>query len=159
MKRKQRERIITFAGIGAMVAAIVVFGILPQMQITRDNEFKASIDKIAFDTISLTQEYQAEEGKWVHKQHDNSTMISIIDTYKPKYQALIDRAQALETPDKYISARDSLIKSLQSEMESNDHFRVYLVTGDQSEYDKSSELLTQSLAYSADYDAAIKAAG
>jgi hypothetical protein len=158
MGKKRASRIITFAGIG-VIAALIIFMVSLQVEAMKNSEFRKSIDNLALDTISLTQEYQAEEGKWVHKQHDNSTMISIIDTYKPKYQALIDRAQALETPDRYVSARDSLIKSVQSEMDSNDHFRIYLVSGNQSEYDMSSELLTQSLAYSADYDAAMKAAG
>jgi hypothetical protein len=158
MGKKRTSRIVTFAGI-AVIAGIIAFMVSLQVEASKNSEFRKSIDNIALDTISLTQEYQAEEGKWVHKQHDNSTMISIIDMYKPKYQALIDRAQALQTPDRYISARDFLVKSVQSEMDSNDHFRIYLVSGNSSEYDKSSELLTQSLAYSADYDAAIKAAG
>lgn len=158
MGKKRTSRIVTFAGI-AVIAAIIAFMVSLQVEASKNSEFRRSIDNIASDTISLTQEYQAEEGKWVHKQHDNSTMISIIDTYKPKYQALIDRAQALETPDRYTSARDFLVKSVQSEMDSNDHFRIYLVSGNPSEYDRSSELLTESLAYSADYDAAMKAAG
>ena len=158
MGKKRTSRIVTFAGI-AVIAAIIAFMVSLQVEASKNSEFRKSIDNIAQDTISQTQEYQGEEGKWVHKQHDNSTMISIIDMYKPKYQALIDRAQALETPDRYISARDSLVKSVQSEMDSNDHFRIYLVGGNQSEYDRSADLLTESLAYSADYDAAMKAAG
>ena len=158
MGKKRTSRIVTFAGI-TVIAAIIVFMVSLQVEASKNSEFRKSIDNIALDAISLTQEYQAEEGKWVHKQHDNNTMISIIDTYKSKYQALIDRAQALEAPDRYTSARDFLVKSVQSEMDSNDHFRIYLVSGNPSEYDRSSELLTESLAYSADYDAAIKAAG
>jgi hypothetical protein len=158
MGKKRTGRIVTFAGI-AVIAAIIAFMISLQVEASKNSEFRKSIDNIALDTISLTQEYQAEEGKWVNKQHDNSTMISIIDMYKPKYQALIDRAQALETPDRYTIAKDFLVKSVQSEIDSNDHFRNYLVSGNPSEYGRSSELLTESLAYSADYDAAIKAAG
>ena len=158
MGKKRSSRIITFAGV-AVIAALIAFMVSLQVEASKNSEFRKSIDNIALDTISLTKEYQAEEGKWVHKQYDNSTMISIIDTYKPKYQALIDRTQALETPDRYISARDSLVKSVESEMDSNDHFRIYLVSGNQSEYDRSADLLTESLAYSADYDAAMKAAG
>jgi len=158
MVRKRTSRIVTFAGI-AVIAAIVAFMVSLQVQAAKNNEFRKSIDNIAIDTISLTQQYQAEEGKWRVKQYDNATMISIIDTYKPKYQSLIDRAQALDTPDRYVNARDLLIRSVQSEMESNDHFRIYLVNGDPNEYKTSSDLLTQSLGYSADYDAAIKEAG
>src|SRR4029079_4191311 len=111
MGKKRTSRIVTFAGI-TVIAAIIVFMVSLQVEASKNSEFRKSIDNIALDTISLTQEYQAEEGKWVHKQYDNSTMISIIDTYKPRYQALINRTQALETPDRYISARDFLVKSV-----------------------------------------------
>jgi len=158
MGRKRTSRIVTYAGI-AVIIALVGFMVSLQVQATKNNEFKKSIDSIASDTISLTQQYQAEEGKWRAKQFDNATMISIIDTYKPKYQSLIDRAKALDTPERYVNARDLLVKSVQAEMESNDHFRINLVTGDPKEYDTSADLLTQSLGYGADYDAAMKEAG
>ena len=157
-KRKLAGRIVTYAGIGA-IAALVGFMVFLQVEASRNSEFKKSIDDIAFDTISLTQEYQAEEGKWIKKQHDNSTMIAIIDTYQPRYQELIERAQALDTPERYKASRDYLVRSLESEKQSNEYFRNYLVTGDRIEYDKSIDLFSRSLQYSADYDAAIKAAG
>lgn len=155
---KKNTRIVTFAGMAA-IAAIIAFMVSLQVEASKNTEFRKSIDGVAVDVISLTQQYQAEEGKWLNNQYDNSTMISIIDAYEPKYEALIDRAQALDTPDRYVNARDLLVKSVQAEMESNEHFRNYLVSGDSEEYNKSSELLSQSLAYSADYDAVMKEAG
>jgi hypothetical protein len=155
---KQVNRLVTIAGIGA-IAAIVTFFAFLQVEAARNNEFKRSIDQIAFDTIALTHEYQAEEGKWNSKQYDNSTMIAIIDDYQPRYQELIDRANTLDTPERYKAAKDYLIKSVEAEKQSNERFRDYLVTGDRSEYESSVNLFSQSLQYSASYDAAIKEAG
>jgi hypothetical protein len=158
MRKKQVNRLVTIAGIGA-IAAIVAFFTFLQVEAARNNEFKRLIDQIAFDTIALTREYQAEEGNWNSKQYDNSTMIAIIDDYQPRYQELIDRANAVDTPERYKAAKDYLIKSVEAEKQSNERFRDYLVTGDRSEYERSVDLFSQSLQYSASYDAAIKEAG
>jgi hypothetical protein len=158
MVRKRTTRIVTYAGIGA-IAALIAFMVLLQVQNAKNNDFRKSIDNIASDTILLTRQYQAEESKWVNKQYDNSTMISIVDKYLPRYQQLIDRANALDTPERYNTARMYLVSAIESEKESNEHFRGYLATGNQSEYQRSSDLLSESFSQSGNYDAAIKAAG
>ena len=157
-KKSKTNRIITFAGI-AIIAAIIAFMVSLQTQNLRNNEFKKSIDSIANDTVVLSRQYQAEEGKWVNKQYDNKTMISIINNYLPKYQELIDKAKALDTPDKYKDARAYLVDAIETEKQSNEHFRNYLVSGNRTEYQVSSNLLSKSLSDSAGYDSTIRAAG
>lgn len=158
MGRKRTNRIVTYAGIG-VIAVLVGFMIVLQIQNVQDNDFKRSIDNIASDTITLTGQYQAEVGKWVHKQYSNQTMISIVNNYLPRYQQLIDRANALITPDKYKEARAYLVKAIDTEKESNEHFRNYLATANRTEDKLSTDLLTESVAQSGYYDAAIRAAG
>jgi hypothetical protein len=125
----------------------------------RNSEASRSIDTIAVDAIELTREYQAEEGRWSKKQLDNKTMIEIIDQYDPRYQAILDRANQLDVPQRYEAARDLLVKAVGSEKQSNLHLRNHIATGSQSEYEKAIDLVSLSLQYSADYDAAMKAAG
>jgi hypothetical protein len=115
------------------------------------------LDNIASDTVVLSRQYQAEEGKWVNKQYDNKTMINIVNNYLPRYQALIDKAKALDTPDKFKSAQGFLVSAIQTEKESNEHFRNYLISDNSTEYKVSSDLLSKSLADSANYDSAIRA--
>lgn len=158
MGRKQTSRIITIGGIAA-IAVLVGFMISLQMSAARNNEFKRGFEKIVIEVNTLTQQYQAEEGKWLAKKYDNSTMISVINQYLPRYQELVDRAEALDTPERYNEAQGYLASAILSEKQSNEHFRNYLVSGDQREYDMSSDLLTKSLTDSANADAAIKAAG
>ena len=157
MKRKQKSRIITIGGIVA-IAVLVGFMISLQVEVMRNNKFKRGFEKIVIDVNTLTQQYQGEESKW-QKNYDNSTMISVINQYLPKYQELIDRAEALDTPERYKESQGYLVSAIESEKQSNEHFRNYLVTGDPQEYDRSSDLLTKSLTDSANADAAIKAAG
>src|SRR2546428_7649952 len=157
MKRKQKSRIITIGGIVA-IAVLVGFMISLQVEVMRNNKFKRGFEKIVIDVNTLTQQYQGEESKWLAKNYNNSTMISVVNQYLPKYQELIDRAEALDTPERYKESQGYLVSAIESEKQSNEHFRNYLVTHKQ-EYDRSSDLLTKSLTDSANADAAIKAAG
>jgi translation initiation factor 2 beta subunit (eIF-2beta)/eIF-5 len=77
----------------------------------------------------------------------------------PRYDELIERAKTLNTPEKYKSSQDYLVSAIELERQSYQHFRNYLATADQSEYDKSSEMITRSLEQSINADAAIKQAG
>ena len=155
---KRASRVAVIGGIAA-IGAIIGFMVLLQSETGRNNEFKRSIDLIATDAIALTREYQAEEGKWVGGQHDNSTMMSIIDSYDSRYQELVDRAESLATPEKYMTAKDNLIKAIQAEKESNIHLRNHMSTGAPEEYERSIDLVSLSLQYSAEYDAEMKAKG
>ncbi len=157
-KRKQTNRIITYGGIAA-IAAIVGFMVFLQVEAARNNDFKRAFEDVVIDVNALTQEYQTEEGKWVKKEYDNATMIAAIDKYMSRYDELIDRAKSLETPDRYKEAQQYLVSAIELERQSNEHFRNYLVTGDETEREKSSALLSKSLADSANADAAIKEAG
>lgn len=158
MARKQTSRIITIGGI-VVIMTLVAFMVFLQVEASRNNGYKRAFEQIVIDTNALTQQYQAEEGRWLAKEYNNSTMIAVIDQYIPRYQGLVDRAEALDTPERYTAAHGYLVSAIDSEKKSNEHFRNYLVTGDQEEYDESSYMLSKSLADSANADAAIVAAG
>ena len=128
-----------------------------QIEVSRNNEFKRAFEQIVIDTNALTQQYTAEEQRWLPQ--DNNTLIQVIDQYLPRYDQLIERAHALNTPEKYESARNYLISAIELERQSYEHFRNYLVTGNQNEYLESSELITRSLEQSVNADADIKEAG
>jgi hypothetical protein len=128
-----------------------------QVEASQNNDFKRAFERIVIDTNALTQQYTAEENTWLSR--DNNTMIQVIDQYLPRYDELIERAKALNTPEKYKSAHEYLVSAIELERQSHQHFRNYLATSDQSEYEKSSEMLSRSLEQSIYADAAIKAAG
>jgi hypothetical protein len=154
--RKQTRQLITFGGIAA-IGALIAFMVFLQMETSRNNEFKRAFERIVIDTNALTQQYTSEEDMWLSR--DNSTMIQIIDQYLPRYDELIERAKALNTPERYKSAHDYLVSAIELERQSHQHFRNYLTTDDQSEYEKSSEMISRSLEQSVNADAAINAAG
>lgn len=146
MKRKQKERILIFSGLGVIGLVISVIVSL-QLQNTKAQAFAESYGRLVTDSRALTQTYQSEIGKWKAKQYNDNTMISLTDQYLPKFQSLVDRAKELQPTEKYIKTRDFSILSFQSEMESYRHFRNFLSTGDRSEDSKSTQLLSDALRY------------
>ena len=110
--------------------------------------FHKSYEMLINDSHSLTQSYQKEIGKWQSKQYDNKTMISVTDNYLPKFQKLVNRAEALQpTTAKYLQTKELYIKSLKSEMESYKHFRTFLITGNKVQDNMSTQLLSNALRY------------
>ena len=156
ISRKQTRRLITFGGI-AVIGALIAFMVFLQIEASRNTEFKRTYEQIILDTNALTEEYTAEEERWLSQ--DNNTLIQVIDSYLPRYDRLIERANTLNAPEKYESAKNYLVSAIELERQSYEHFRNYLVTGDQSEYQESSDLISRSLEQSVKADAAIKEAG
>jgi hypothetical protein len=148
--------LITFVGI-AVIGVLIAFMVFLQVEASRNNEFKRAFEKIVIDTNALTQEYTIQEDQWLSR--DNNTMVQVIDQYLPKYDMLVERAKALDTPEKYKAAQEYLVSAIDLERQSYQHFRNFLVTGDESEYEISSDMISRSLEESVNADGAIKAAG
>ena len=158
MKYKQRERIIIFCGIGVL-AMIIVSAVYLQMQRSNTQAFSEAYTRLIDDSRRLTYNYQNEVGKWKLKQYSNDTMISITDQYLPKFQLLVDKAKSLPDSEKYSKVRGFTIQSFQSEIESYKHFRNLLVTDNNAEDGKSTQLLSDALRYETQAFAAFNAAG
>jgi hypothetical protein len=144
MKRRQKERIAIIIGLGVITVGLAFMFSL-QLQNTKAEAFVESYGKLVTDSRNLTQSYQSQVGKWKLKQYDNSTMVSITDQYLPKFQSLVDRAKALQPPQKFTRSRDFIVLSFQSE--SYKHFRNFLTTGLRAEDDVSTKFLSDALRY------------
>jgi hypothetical protein len=141
-----------FASQPQAMAEKLNFPIFTNTKIASNNNmtqaFHKSYEMLINNSHLLTQSYQKEIGKWQTKQYDNKTMMSVTDNYLPKFQQLVDKAEALQaTNGKYIQALDLYIRSLQSEIESYKHFRNFLVSGNSSENEVSTQLLSDAFRY------------
>src|SRR5574338_635786 len=157
-KRRKISRIVTYAGFAA-IAVIVLFTASIALENSKADAFSRGYGDLVTQSRSLTAEYQQEVGKWQAKQYDNATMANVTDGFIPRFQQVIDTANSLDPPAKFQSSRDLFVKSVDSEMQSYQHFRQYLTTGQQAEDDKSNELLSLALQYEEDSFASYKAAG
>ena len=110
-------------------------------------QFRSSLSGIVNQSLILTKSYQDDIGKWMSHQYDNSTLISITDSFVPKFENLVNSAQNMTFPRDYKNIHDALVNSLKSETDSYKHFRNYLVSGNKTEDEISTDLLTKALQY------------
>ena len=109
--------------------------------------FVGSFENLVKEVNNLSQSYYNETGNSGNGQVDNETIITITDNYKPKYESLIDKAKALQPPEQFQNGTDLYIKSVESELQSNNHFRNYLATNNVTENELSNKLLSDSFTY------------
>jgi hypothetical protein len=114
-------------------------------------QFRSSLSGIVNQSLILTQSYQDEIGKWMSHQYDNSSFVSITDSYIPKFENLVNSAQNMTFPKDYKNIHDALVNSLKSETDSYKHFRNYLVSGNKTENEISIDLLSKAWQYEMTY--------
>ena len=109
--------------------------------------FRSALSHIVNESQQLTKSYQDEIRKWTSGQYDNYTLISITDSFLPKFDNLTSNAKNMTYPNEYKYVHEALVNSLSSETESYRHYRDYLVSGNKTEDDVSTDLLSQAFQY------------
>ena len=124
--------------------AIVSIGLLVFANPFKSNTqiFTESLRLLVSKSGDLTRNYQEEVGKWNMKKFDNLTMITITDRYLSQFEDLENEAKALNVPNEYENIRESFVSSVESEASSYEHFKNYLISGDKTEDQLSSDKLS-----------------
>jgi len=140
--------------------ASITFSNHAQLSFAQNNtSFVNSFEKLVKNANNLSQSYHNETEKFAEGQIDNKTMIAITDNYEKKYQNLIKEAKELQPPKEFQNATDLYTKSLELELQSNNHFRDYLSTNNSTENNLSSKLLSDSFNYELEAFKKLKASG
>jgi hypothetical protein len=127
-----------------ILAAIVSIGLLVFANPFKSNTqiFTESLRVLVSKSGDLTRNYQEEVGNWNMKKFDNLTMITITDRYLSQFEDLENEAKALNVPNEYENIRESFVSSVESEASSYEHFKNYLISGNKTEDQLSSDKLS-----------------
>lgn len=127
-----------------ILAAIVCIGLLVFANPFKSNTqiFTESLRVLVSKSGDLTRNYQEEVGKLNMKKFDNLTMITITDRYLSQFEDLENEAKALNVPNEYENIRESFVSSVESEASSYEHFKNYLISGNKTEDQLSSDKLS-----------------
>ena len=127
-----------------ILAAIVSIGLLVFANPFKSNTqiFTESLRVLVSKSGELTRNYQEEVGNWNMKKFDNLTMITITDRYLSQFEDLENEAKALNVPNEYENIRESFVSSVESEASSYEHFKNYLISGNKTEDQLSSDKLS-----------------
>ncbi len=109
--------------------------------------FKESFDNVVHQSQHLTKSYNDEIGKWRIYQYDNYALAYITDIFIPKFENLTNTARNITYPEDYKYVHDALVNSLKFETDSYRHFREYLLSGNSTEDEISTELFSRAFEY------------
>jgi hypothetical protein len=104
--------------------------------------FPKSFENLVHEAHNLTHSYQNEVAKWRTHQYDNKTMISVTNSYLPKYENLVSQSKTLQPPKQFQNGTDLYTKSLESELQGYIHFKNYLSTNNSTENELYSKYLS-----------------
>lgn len=127
--------------------SIVSMGITAALSQTDLEKFRSDLNNIVKQSGNLTESYNVEIGKWLSKQYDNSTLVSITDLFLPKFESLVKIAENMTYPTEFKYVHDALVNSLKSETESYKHFRNYLLFRNNTEDAISTDFLSRAYQY------------
>lgn len=145
-----KKRAKTYAAIGIIVAlasAGIYLASISSSQILEEKQFLENYYSLVNATTGVTETYHKEIEKWEKDQYDDQELVTITDSFLPKYDLLVDKASGFKPPQKYHEALDLYISSLKSERESYAMFRDFVETGDPKLNETSIDLLSNSTKY------------
>jgi|KBSMisStaDraftv2_1062788.scaffolds.fasta_scaffold583659_2 flagellar hook-basal body complex protein FliE len=159
-RTKNDMRILELSLLIMLSFAIITFSNSSHLSFAQNStSFVSSFEKLVKKVNNLSQSYHNETGKFVKGQINNKTMIAITDNYLPKFQNLVKESKALQPPKQYQNATDLYTKSLESELQSNNHFRNYISTNNSTDNKLSSKLLSDAFNYETEAFKKLKASG
>lgn len=120
--------------------------------------FVTSFQTVVNKALLLTHDFDIEIQKWKRGEQNNETMVSITDSYVPRFKELITLVKDLQTPKQFENVTKFYLMSLQSELQSNIHYRNSLVSGNTTESLLSSKLYSDALRYEMESFGAFRAA-
>jgi hypothetical protein len=120
--------------------------------------FVTSFQNVVNKALLLTHDFDIEIQKWKRGEQNNETMVSITDSYVPRFKELITLVKDLQAPKQFENVTKFYLMSLQSELQSNIHYRNSLVSGNTTESLLSSKLYSDALRYEMESFGAFRAA-
>jgi hypothetical protein len=142
----KRSKVAVIIAMVAIVLGVGAFYLVSSSFISTQS-FASSFQDIVDETGLLAHDYDTQVQKWERGDLSNETMASITDTYLPKYQALINRTNALQTPAGYENVTRLYARSIESELKSSIQFREYLLTGNKTGSEASMQSLSDAFRY------------
>jgi hypothetical protein len=150
---RSNQKLVIVAVVGVIAAAIGINAIFVT-QASSSDRYVIQLQEISDQSRVVTQNYENSIGKWKDGLIGNAEMLQITDNNLEQLQSLLSRLKALEPPEKFREGHEMSVLSLEYELQSNKHMRSYVETGDQAEYEKSTELFQLAFNYESEAFAA-----
>lgn len=143
---RSNTKIVIAIAVGIVGGVIGINAVL-LAQVTGTERYLRNLQEISDQSQVITQNYEDSIAKWNEGLIDDEEILQITDENLGQLEALLSRLKLLDPPEQFREGHDMSVLSLEYELQSNRHMRNYIETGDEQEYERSSELLQLAFNY------------
>jgi hypothetical protein len=144
MNKSNKLKTIILFSLSSVAIILLSFVNVGSVQ-TSQEEYANYFANLTHESANLTRAYQDEIGLWQLGEISNETMAELTDKYLVNFTTQMKKFNQTEAPDSFKSAQRSLVNSFYNEIQSYQVFRDYLVTGNETLNEISTNLLSESL--------------
>jgi hypothetical protein len=140
------NRLKTIFLISLSSAAIILFFYVNVASVqTTEDDYANYFATFTQSSANLTRAFQDEIGHWQLGTVSNETMAELTDNYLVNFTKQMNEFNQTESPAVFDSAKISLVNSFNNEIKSYQYFKDYLLTGNESLNEISTNFLSKSL--------------
>jgi hypothetical protein len=143
---KLRMQIAIAIGVIIIAIVIVVNYYLDQTQLS-GQRFGDQLAQIQIDLKNETQSFDVHLTQYKNGHISKDQMLNITDSHITAVQNILPRYEQLKTPELFVPSLQLFKLSTETQIESDQALREWVVTGDNATYAKSNQLLQQSFQY------------
>ncbi len=144
MNKSNRSKTIFLVSLSS-VALILLFYVNVASVQTTQNDYANYFATFTQGSANLTRAFQDEIALWQLGTVTNETMADLTNTYLVNFTKQMDDFNQTESPPTFESAKNSLVNSFNNEIKSYQYFKEYLLTGNESLNEISTNFLSESL--------------
>ncbi len=144
MNKSNRTKTIFLISISS-VALILLFYVNVASVQTTQNDYANYFAIFTQGSANLTRAFQDEIATWQLGTVSNETMAELTNTYLLNFTKQMNEFNQTESPPAFDSAKNNLVNSFNNEIKSYQYFKDYLLTGNESLNEISTDFLSESL--------------
>jgi hypothetical protein len=144
MNKSNRLKTIFLISLSSAAIILLFYVNVASVQTTED-DYANYFATFTQSSANLTRAFQDEIGHWQLGTVSNKTMAELTDNYLVNFTKQMNEFNQTESPAVFDSAKISLVNSFNNEIKSYQYFKDYLLTGNESLNEISTNFLSKSL--------------
>ncbi len=144
MNKSNRLKTIFLISLSSAAIILLFYVNVASVQ-TTENDYANYFATFTQSSANLTRAFQDEIGHWQLGTVSNETMAELTDNYLVNFTKQMNEFNQTESPAVFDSAKISLVNSFNNEIKSYQYFKDYLLTGNETLNEISTNFLSKSL--------------
>ncbi|VFJ12428.1 hypothetical protein [Candidatus Nitrosocosmicus franklandus] len=144
MKKTEKRKTVFLIGISSIAIVLLIFVNINSAQTTQD-QYANYFASVTEASVNLTRAFQDQIGLWQLGQISNNTMAEITNKYIINFTSQLNEFNETEAPEAFLETKENLLNSFVNEIKSYEFFRDYLLSGNETKNDISTQYLSQAL--------------